>query len=109
MCVVYAHQDKEDDQLIGVKSTALRFGANTKKWLSLFSGTTIVGLMTAGLNAGMPWPYFVGTTLGAAHLAWQVLTLQTENREDCLAKFVSNNWFGWTIFGGIVASSNILM
>ena len=50
--------------LIGVKSTALRFGDQTKQWLSFFSTTTIGGLLAAGVAAHMPLPYFIATTIG---------------------------------------------
>jgi 4-hydroxybenzoate polyprenyltransferase len=104
---IYAHQDKNDDMMIGVKSTALRFGENTKKWLSLFSTTTITGLVTAGMTSSQPWPFYVCTALGAAHLAWQIKNLKIDDRDDCMAKFVSNKWFGAIIFSGIALSSNI--
>jgi len=104
---IYAHQDKEDDILIGVRSTALRFGENTKKWLSFFSVTTIGGLLTTGIMASQPWPYFVATSLGAIHLIWQITKLDINDRNDCLAKFISNKRFGQIIFGGILFSSII--
>ena len=56
---VYAHQDKEDDILIGVKSTALKLGAATKPWLWAFYGGAIALLALAGALAGLSWPFFV--------------------------------------------------
>ncbi|KAL6048327.1 Palmitoyl-protein thioesterase 1 [Balamuthia mandrillaris] len=101
---IYAHQDREDDLLVGVKSTALLFGTDTKRWLSLFSGGTVAGLVAAGMASGMAWPYYLGTGLGAAHLAWQLNTLDINNGKDCMAKFVANKWFGAIIFAGIELS-----
>ncbi len=101
---IYAHQDKEDDQLIGVKSTALRLGARTKPWLFAFYGLAIAGFGAAGTLAGLAWPFYVGLAAGAAQLAWQAATVDTENGPDCLAKFKSNNRpFGLILFAGIVA------
>ncbi|MBM3542715.1 MAG: 4-hydroxybenzoate octaprenyltransferase, partial [Alphaproteobacteria bacterium] len=69
---IYAHQDKEDDALIGVKSTALLFGTRTKTWLWGFYGGAIVMFAVAGALADLRWPYFLLLAVGAAQLAWQV-------------------------------------
>ncbi|KAL3675670.1 hypothetical protein R1sor_025618 [Riccia sorocarpa] len=94
---IYAHQDKEDDQKIGVKSTALKFGDKTKIWLAGFSATCISSLTLAGANADL------GVVASACHLAWQVYTVDTDNPADCSSKFASNKWFGAIVCGGIIA------
>lgn len=71
MLVVYS-QDKEDDVRIGVKSTALRFGEQTKLWLSGFSVAMLAGLALAGVNAQQTLPYYAGLSAVAVHLANQV-------------------------------------
>jgi len=101
---IYAHQDKDDDIIVGVKSTALLFGDNTKQWLSFFSIITIGGLDISGWMAGASWPFFVGTSLGAAHLSWQLITVNLKSTEDCMRKFKSNQLFGGIIFGGALLS-----
>lgn len=50
---IYAHQDKEDDTKVGVKSTALRFGSDTRLWLTGFSTASVIGMSIAGYNAGL--------------------------------------------------------
>ncbi len=65
-------QDKEDDILVGVKSTALKFGEDTKYWVSGFSGTMISLLTYVGLVCDQTWPYYAGVGLVATHLARQV-------------------------------------
>lgn len=50
---IYAHQDKVDDTKVGVKSTALRFGDNTRFWLTGFSTASVLGMSLAGYNAGL--------------------------------------------------------
>lgn len=65
-------QDKSDDIEIGVKSTAILFGDQTKYWLSAFSAGMIASLAVAGITGHQSWPYFAGVGLTAAHLAWQV-------------------------------------
>jgi len=101
---IYAHQDKEDDVLIGVKSTALKFGARTKTWLVGFYVITIGGLGLSGYLAGLGWPFYAALVIGALHFVWQVRTLDTEAPKNCLKRFKSNRDFGLIIFAGIVAA-----
>ncbi|BAF23631.1 Os08g0388900 [Oryza sativa Japonica Group] len=99
---IYAHQDKEDDVKVGVKSTALRFGDSTKPWISGFGAACIANLALSGYNADLAWPYYPFLAAASAHLAWQVSTVDLSDRLDCNRKFVSNKWFGALIFGGIL-------
>ena len=82
---IYAHQDKDDDSVLGLKSTALRFGAATPRWLTLFYGLAIVGWALAAVLAGAGIIFFVGLAVVVGHLAWQVMTLDTEDPDNCLA------------------------
>jgi 4-hydroxybenzoate polyprenyltransferase len=100
---IYAHQDKEDDILIGVKSTALRFGKNTGKWVFWFYSGTISLLAFSGYLAGLGWAFYVGLSFAAVHLIWQILTLDINDVRGCLRRFKSNRNFGLIIFVGIVA------
>ncbi|MGO9485124.1 MAG: 4-hydroxybenzoate octaprenyltransferase [Rhodomicrobium sp.] len=100
---IYAHQDKEDDILVGLKSTALRFGNSTPAWLSLFFGITIGGLAFAGWSVGAGLWFYCGLVLAATHLVWQVATLNTDDPENCLQRFRSNHHFGAIVFLAIVA------
>ena len=65
-------QDKDDDLLIGVKSTALKFGETTPYWLSGFGSVMVGGLVYVGMLCDQTWPYYVGVTGVAAHIAHQV-------------------------------------
>lgn len=100
---IYAHQDKEDDALIGVKSTARRLGAATPRWLAGFYTGAVVLLAAAGWAAGVSWPFYPLLALAAGQLAWQVATGDIDNSPDCLAKFKSNRVFGWLFLAAIVA------
>ena len=60
--------------LIGVKSTALLFGDQTKLWLTGFSAVMLSSLVLVGINSDQTWPYYVGQGCVASHLAWQVHT-----------------------------------
>ncbi|XP_024986959.1 4-hydroxybenzoate polyprenyltransferase, mitochondrial isoform X1 [Cynara cardunculus var. scolymus] len=99
---IYAHQDKEDDKIVGVKSTALRFGDSTKKWVSGFGIACISGLALSGFNANIGWPYYVFLAGASGQLAWQIWTVDISSGADCSRKFVSNKWFGAIVFGGIL-------
>jgi 4-hydroxybenzoate polyprenyltransferase len=99
---IYAHQDKEDDILIDVKSTALKLGAATKPWLGIFYAGSIGLLALAGAMVGIGWPCYAVLVLVAAHFAWQVSRLDLNDPKDCLAKFKSNQTVGLMIFAAIV-------
>ncbi len=101
---IYAHQDKDDDSLIGIKSTALKFGAATRPWLVGFYGVTVVLMAMAGFLAGLSWPFYLGLALGALHLAWQTKTVNITDPRNCLAKFKSNRDFGLVVLVGIIAA-----
>uniref|UniRef100_A0A8C0TLB3 4-hydroxybenzoate polyprenyltransferase, mitochondrial n=1 Tax=Canis lupus familiaris TaxID=9615 RepID=A0A8C0TLB3_CANLF len=74
---IYAHQDKRDDALIGLKSTALRFQENTKQWLSGFGVAMLGALSLVGVNSGQTAPYYTALAAVGAHLAHQNATVST--------------------------------
>ena len=98
---IYAHQDREDDALIGMKSTALRFGRATKTWLSVFYAFAWSAILLAGLLAGARVAFVAGMGLAGAQLAWQVATLDIDDADNCLARFRSNRDVGLLIFFAI--------
>lgn len=102
---IYAHQDKSDDLIIGVRSTAIRFGSNTQKWLTGFSALMVTSLLTAGAMADQSFPYFAAVGVTAALLRNQVSTLKIDNPEDCRQKFLDNRHLGLLIFLGIVVGN----
>jgi 4-hydroxybenzoate polyprenyltransferase len=100
---IYAHQDKEDDALIGVKSTALKFGDGTRKWLWGFYAIAILLIGTAGWLASAGWAFWPLLAIAAAHLVRQILTVKLNDPANCLAHFKSNRDFGLIILAAIVA------
>ncbi len=99
---IYAHQDAVDDRRIGLKSTAIRFGEDSRVWLSGFSAVMVGGLCLAGVAASQTWPFYLSVAAAAAHLGHQVGTLDIRNGPDCGKKFVSNRRLGAIVFTGIV-------
>ncbi len=100
---IYAHQDREDDALIGVKSTALKFGASTKTWLWFFYGIMAVALVASGAAAGLGFFFYPVAALALALLVWQIVTLDIDDPARCLRLFRSNRDFGLIVFAAIVA------
>ena len=100
---IYAHQDKDDDLLVGVKSTALKLGAATPRWCALFYTLTILLTALAGALAGLHWWFFAVLGLAAIQLVWQVTTLDLDETGDCLAKFKSNRNYAWIVLAAMVA------
>ncbi|HUF55816.1 MAG TPA: 4-hydroxybenzoate octaprenyltransferase [Thermohalobaculum sp.] len=99
---IYAHQDREDDALIGVMSTALLFGSDTRWWLWLFTGVTFVFGFCASLFAGGSWFGMIGAAAMAGHMGWQILQLDIDQPERCLALFRSNRHAGLLLFAGLM-------
>jgi 4-hydroxybenzoate polyprenyltransferase len=100
---IYAHQDKEDDAIVGVRSTARLFGENTRPWLAGFYAGATVLFALAFRMAGVGWLAYLGLALGALQLAWQVRAVDIGDPENCLRVFRSNREYGWIVFAGLVA------
>jgi 4-hydroxybenzoate polyprenyltransferase len=102
---IYAHQDAEDDALIGVKSTALLFGARTRPVLAAFYLLAVILIGIALMSAGAHWPAWTGLAVFAAHLAWQVRRLEIGDPVLCLRVFKSNRDAGLLLFAGLLADA----
>jgi 4-hydroxybenzoate polyprenyltransferase len=102
---IYAHQDAEDDALIGVKSTALLFGARTQSALMVFYALAVVLIGAALVLAGTGWPAWIGLAAFAAHLVWQIGRLEIGDPALCLRLFKSNRDAGLLLFAGLLADA----
>lgn len=94
---IYAHQDREDDALIGVKSTARLFGTQTRRWLAIFFGVTISLFAVAVILALAPGGRILPLLTGLAgvwmmgwHMVWQMQRLDIDDPNSCLVLFRSN-------------------
>ena len=97
---IYGHQDKEDDILVGVKSSSIKLGRNTRPFAILVYTLTVTLLALAGNAAGMGWFYFLMLGAAALQFVWQVGTLDIDDPKNCLARFKSNRDVGLIIFLG---------
>jgi 4-hydroxybenzoate polyprenyltransferase len=99
---IYAHQDKTDDAMIGVKSSALALGNDTGRFLWIFYGLTMAGLVVCGWVAGLGGFYYLLLIPAAVQLAWQASRVDIEDPRNCLAMFKSNRNFGLIVTLAIV-------
>ena len=99
---IYAHQDRDDDALIGVKSTALLFGERTKPMLALFYGLAVILIGTAGFAAHGGLVFGLALLAFAAHLGWQIRRLDISDPDNCLMLFKSDRDAGLILFAGLL-------
>ncbi len=102
---IYAHQDREDDALIGIKSTALLFGERTRLALMVFYGLAVVMIAIACLLAGAQWAAFIGLALFAAHLFAQAARIDIQDPTLCLRLFKSNRDAGLILSLGLLTDA----
>ena len=100
---IYAHQDKSDDIMIGVKSTALKFGNKSKPWISGFYAISLSLIAVSGHLVNLAWPFYAGLAACGLQMVWQVWTLDMDDPKNCLRRFKSNRDFGLILFAGIIA------
>jgi 4-hydroxybenzoate polyprenyltransferase len=104
---IYAHQDREDDALIGIKSTALLFRERTKPMLALFYAMAVLFIALAGWSAGAGVVFALGLLAFAAHLSWQIRRLDIDDPVNCLVVFKSNRDAGLILFAGLVLDATV--
>jgi len=102
---IYAHQDAEDDALIGIKSTARLFGSRTAPALMLFYGLAVILIAVALALAGNGFAAWIGLAAFAAHLVWQIRRLRIDDPALCLRLFKSNRDAGLLLFAGLLADA----
>ena len=94
---IYAHQDKEDDALIGVKSSALALENLTKPFIYIVYTVTIFGIFLIGWISKFSIPFYLVCLIAFCQLTWQIRALDLDSPNDCLKKFKSNRLFGFLI------------
>ena len=102
---IYAHQDTEDDALIGIKSTALLFGERTRPAWMIFYGLAVALIGIAMMLAGARWVAWIGLIAFAAHLVWQIARVDIRDSALCLRVFKSNRDAGLLLFAGLLADA----
>ena len=100
---IYAHQDRSDDLLVGIKSLALKLGQKSVPWLVGFYAAAAGLMAAAGAMAGLGGAFYLLLALAFAQLLWQALRIDIDDPRDCLAKFRSNRLFGWLMVAALIA------
>ncbi|MEE2995512.1 MAG: 4-hydroxybenzoate octaprenyltransferase [Pseudomonadota bacterium] len=100
---IYAHLDRRDDPVAGVKSSARALGLlASKPWITAFYLVSAALFGGAGYLTDLGWIFWVGLACGTIQLMWQVLDVDLDTPKDCLSKFKSNRFFGWLLLAGII-------
>jgi 4-hydroxybenzoate polyprenyltransferase len=102
---IYAHQDVEDDALIGIKSTARLFGERTHRALVIFYTLAVMLIGMGMMLGGVRWPAWIGLAAFALHLVWQIRRLDISDPALCLRVFKSNRDAGLLLFAGLLADA----
>jgi 4-hydroxybenzoate polyprenyltransferase len=105
---IYGHQDKKDDVRIGVKSSSIILGSQTKYWLYFFYLSLISFLILSGYYFNLkPLLFILFLIPTLLHLLWQIVTLNIDNTSDCYKKFYSNRYIGWLVSLSIILTKLI--
>jgi 4-hydroxybenzoate polyprenyltransferase len=102
---IYAHQDKDDDALIGVKSTARLLGERSRQWILGFYAVCFTLVLAAGFTEHAGWPFVFLMLAAGGHMLWQVHTLQIDNSVHCLKLFRANRETGALIALALIVST----
>ncbi|MGB0920460.1 MAG: 4-hydroxybenzoate octaprenyltransferase [Alphaproteobacteria bacterium] len=94
---IYAHQDREDDAMVGVKSSALKLGEKTKPFVAACYTLMLLLIAAGGAAVGMYLTFYLLLGIAALHALWQILALNIHDAEGCLKLFKSNRDLGLLI------------
>jgi 4-hydroxybenzoate polyprenyltransferase len=99
---MYAMVDKDDDLKIGVKSTAILFGTYDRHIMAVLQVIILGLLVSVGLMKQLGWPYYLGLMVAAGLSIYQQRLIFHRDKQRCFKAFLNNNWFGLTVFVGIL-------
>jgi len=99
---LYAMVDREDDQTVGVKSSAILFGRFDILIIGILMGLMIISLCTLGVFLGLSWPWYSAVFIATVLFAQQLFTTRERDRDDCFKAFLNNNWVGLVIVIGLL-------
>jgi 4-hydroxybenzoate polyprenyltransferase len=99
---MYAMVDRDDDLVLGVKSTAILFGDADRLVVGLIQLLLLICLVMIGVQAGLGGFYYTGVLFAAALAVYQQGLIRYRARMDCFQAFLNNNWFGAAVFMGLL-------
>jgi 4-hydroxybenzoate polyprenyltransferase len=98
---LYAMVDRDDDKLVGVKSTAILFGRFDLLIIGILMALMIVLLSSLGIFLELSWPWFLAVFIALALFSRQLFNSRNRDRDACFKAFLNNNWVGFVIFLGL--------
>ena len=98
---LYAMVDRDDDLLIGVRSTAILFGDMDRVAIGIMQLVMVWGLVLVGQNLDFSLPYYAGVVAAALLFGWQQWLARDRSRDQCFRAFLNNNYVGLALFLGI--------
>jgi len=98
---LYAMVDRDDDLLIGIRSTAILFGDMDRVAIGIMQLVMVWGLVLVGQNLDFSLPYYAGVVAAALLFGWQQWLARDRSREQCFRAFLNNNYVGLALFLGI--------
>ena len=104
----YAMADREDDRLIGVKSTAILFGDDDKMITSILQMLFLLTMLLVGSQLALSWIYYVAILGVMALFLYQQYLIRDREPEPCLQAFLNNNWVGAVLFFALVGHYHLL-
>ncbi len=102
---IYAYVDMRDDRMLGLRSTAMRFASDGKRWIGGFYAATIVLWLFAGAMLGMGWGYYTVLAAIAAHFVWQLRIFSIERPDFAFMLFHANIWVGVLLVAATLAGT----
>ena len=99
---MYAMVDRRDDLKIGVKSTAILFGAMDKTIIGVLQGLLLLNLVLVGTRLELGGAYYVGLLFALGFALYEQYLIRKREPEKCFQAFLNNNWFGAAVFAGIL-------
>ena len=100
---IYGYQDIKDDEIIGVKSTSIKFKTNPKKFVTICYLITLTLICITGLMMNFKYVFFIFMIIPILHMFfYQIKNLNIKNDLNCLRIFKSNNMFGFIIYINII-------
>ena len=99
---MYAMVDRDDDLKIGVKSSAILFGELDRHMIGIIQALMLLGLVLVGQQVELGVWYYSALALGAGLFVWHQVLIYGRSREGCFQAFLHNNWFGLTVFCGLL-------
>lgn len=99
---MYAMVDRRDDLKIGVKSTAILFGAMDKGIIGVLQVLLLINLVMVGTRLGLSTAYYAGLLFALCFAVYEQYLIRKREPEKCFQAFLNNNWFGAAVFAGII-------